>query len=124
MIADVTGLPRENQELIHILRYNIGEEYKPHEDFFHPGTDYFSEQIKRGGQRIYSVIIYLNEVEKGGETYFPRVNISVKPETGKVLIWKNVIGNLLNFNSKHAGLPVIAGEKWIAIKWVRELAFK
>lgn len=124
IVSEKTNLPIENQEVIHIVKYNIGGEYKEHHDFFHPNTDYFEENIQRGGQRIYSCLFYLNDNFMGGETDFPKVNHKVKPEVGKLVMWKNLNDDLsLNYNSLHAGLPIIEGEKWICIVWVRENKF-
>jgi prolyl 4-hydroxylase len=124
IIYEKTGLPIENQENVHIVKYSIGGEYKEHHDFFHPNTDYFQSQIQRGGQRVYSCLFYLNDDFEGGETDFPKVQHSVKPELGKLVVWKNLHNDMsINLNSLHAGLPVIEGEKWICVIWVREGKF-
>jgi prolyl 4-hydroxylase len=124
IISEKTNLPIENQEQIHIVKYNIGGEYKEHHDFFHPNTDYYNSHIQRGGQRAYSCLFYLNDNFEGGETYFPKVEYKVTPKKGKLLVWKNLKDDMsINDNSLHAGLPVIEGEKWIAIVWVRENKF-
>lgn len=124
IVSDKTNLPIENQEQIHIVKYNFGGEYKQHHDFFHPNTDYFESQTQKGGQRIYSCLFYLNDDFKGGETYFPKIDYKVNPELGKLIVWKNLNDDLsLNYNSLHSGLPIISGEKWICIVWVRENKF-
>jgi prolyl 4-hydroxylase len=124
IVSEKTNLPIENQEQIHIVKYNIGGEYKEHHDFFHPNTDYYDSQIQRGGQRIYSCLFYLNDNFEGGETHFPKVEYEVTPKKGKLLVWKNLKDDMsINDNSLHAGLPVIEGEKWIAIIWIREKLF-
>jgi prolyl 4-hydroxylase len=121
IVSEKTDLPIENQEQVHIVKYNIGGEYKQHHDFFHPDTDYYKTHIEKGGQRIYSCLFYLNDDFQGGETHFPKVNYKVKPELGKLVIWKNLNDDSsINLNSLHAGLPVTSGEKWICIIWVRE----
>lgn len=125
IVSEKTNLPIGNQEPIHIVKYIIGGEYKVHHDFFHPGTDYFQSYIQEGGQRIYSCLFYLNDDFIGGETDFPKMNYIVKPELGKLVIWKNLNEDLsVNYNSLHAGLPIIDGEKWICIIWIRENNFK
>ncbi len=123
LVIDITGLPAENQENIQVLRYEPGQEYRQHQDFWHPGTDYYDAQMARGGQRAWSVLVYLNDVPEGGGTRFPNLGIDVLPKTGKVLAWQNTIDGELNYDSMHAGLPVIAGTKWVAVTWVREQAF-
>ncbi len=123
LVIDITGLPAENQENIQVLRYEPGQEYRQHQDFWHPGTDYYDAQMARGGQRAWSVLVYLNDVPEGGGTRFPNLGIDVLPKTGKVLAWQNTIDGELNYDSMHAGLPVIAGTKWVAVTWVREQPF-
>lgn len=124
IILEKTGLPIENQERIHIVKYDVGGEYKEHQDFFHPDTSYYETQMTRGGQRIYSCLFYLNDDFEGGETYFPQIDYTVKPKIGKIVIWDNLNKDgTLNFKSLHAGLPVISNQKWICIVWVREQKF-
>ena len=124
-ISNKTNLPIENQEDLHIVKYNIGGQYKNHHDFFHPGEEYYDEVTKNGGQRAFSCLIYLNDDFTGGETCFPNKDITIKPELGKMIIWININeDNSLNYDSLHAGLPVISGEKLICIVWVREYNFK
>ena len=123
LVIDITGLPRENQENIQVLRYEPGQEYRQHHDFWHPGTDYYDDQMARGGQRAWSVLVYLNDVPAGGGTRFPALGIDVLPQTGKLLAWQNTVDGELNYDSMHAGLPVIEGIKWVAVTWVREQPF-
>lgn len=116
-----TNLEIDNQEKIHIVKYDVGGEYKEHHDFFHPNTDYYDNVIKIAGQRIYSCLFYLNDDFNGGETDFPIKKIKVTPKVGRLLIWKNVKDDSsLDYDSLHSGLPIISGTKWIAIIWVRE----
>ena len=99
----------------------MGQFYKAHYDWFQRGTKFFKEQVvPAGGQRIYSVLIYLNNVEEGGETEYPNIFRKIKPEVGKMLIHKNVQHGLELKESKHAALPPISGEKWALVCWVRE----
>ena len=123
-VADDCGITIENQEKIHIVKYEKGGEYKDHHDFFHPNTDYYESTIGNSGQRIYSYLFYLNDDFTGGETNFPTKKIKVTPRTGRMLAWKNVNDDgSLDFESLHAGLPVDNGIKYIAIIWVRENQF-
>lgn len=121
IVLHKTNLPVENQEAIHIVRYGVGGQYKPHHDFFHPNTSYYENATKNGGQRKYSCLFYLNDNFKGGETEFPKQDLMVKPKTGKLLMWDNLKKDgSPNHDTLHAGLPVTEGEKWICIVWVRE----
>jgi prolyl 4-hydroxylase len=115
-IAAITGLPPENGENFHVLHYQHGQEYRPHYDWF------LDDQptMKRGGQRAVSVIMYLAEPEEGGETDFPKLNISIKPKKGMMLLFRNTKpSGERDYDTLHAGVPVKKGEKWIATKWLR-----
>lgn len=124
-IMEETQLPVINQESIHIVSYKVGGEYKKHYDYFDPNTSYYEAQIKKGGNRVFTALIYLNDNFQGGETEFVNLNLQIKPEMGKLIIWRNMNEDkTLNKDSFHAGLPVTEGEKWIAVIWVRENEFK
>jgi prolyl 4-hydroxylase len=125
MASQITHLPIENQEDIHIVKYLVGGEYKPHHDAFHIGTSYYDGVMKSGGQRKYSCLFYLNDDFEGGETEFPEKRLKITPKVGRLLAWCNANeDSTVKQDSLHAGLPVTKGEKWIAIIWVRESAFR
>ncbi|HSX13502.1 MAG TPA: 2OG-Fe(II) oxygenase, partial [Chlamydiales bacterium] len=83
-----------------------------------------NECARYGGQRVATVVMYLNSTEAGGETIFPCANISVTPKKGDAVLFYNLkpTGEV-DPHSLHGGSPVIAGEKWIMTKWIREKAF-
>ncbi len=123
-LKDLIFLNPERSENLHVVQYNVGGEYKDHHDFFHENESYFEDEIKRGGQRILTALIYLNDDFEGGETNFPNYGLTVKPEKGKLLLWTNINEDLTpNFDSLHAGLPVTKGVKYIAVIWYRENNF-
>lgn len=124
-LSDLTHFPRENGEPIQILFYGLGGEYRPHYDAFNPDTTGGAEFLKWGGQRIASVIMYLNTPEEGGATIFPLADKSVKAEKGKAVFFYNCLpsGEIDNL-SFHGGAPVLKGEKWIATRWLRERKFE
>lgn len=124
-IAVMTGLPEENQEAPHLIRYDLGGKYEAHYDFFLPNDKSFTEDcVLRGGQRAFTVIIYLNDDFEGGGTDLPRLNYMVEPRKGKVVAWKNLHEDgSPNVETLHAGLPVISGTKWILVTWVRQHKF-
>jgi prolyl 4-hydroxylase len=99
--------------------YEIGQEYKYHNDYFW-GSD-VDKYCNVSGQRTYTCMIYLNDNFEGGETDFWYLGIKIKPKTGKAVFWKNSegLGNE-NIGSLHAGSPVVSGEKMIITKWFRE----
>lgn len=123
IVSRWSGKPIENQESIHIVRYGVGGEYKEHHDFFHRGQEY-EKHTGTAGQRTHTMLFYLNDGFGGGDTKFIKKNISVKPKSGKMLLWTNLKDDgSPDYESLHAGLPVESGEKWIAIVWVRENRF-
>ncbi|MFT3734220.1 MAG: 2OG-Fe(II) oxygenase [Rhodocyclaceae bacterium] len=123
-VARLLNWPLENGEGFSILRYGIGDEYRPHFDYFppeHPGSQ---KRMAIGGQRVSTLIIYLNDVEQGGETHFPDAGIAVTPRKGSAVYFQycNAAGQIDPL-TRHAGKPVIAGEKWIMTKWMRQRRF-
>jgi len=120
IIYELTGCKPEQMELVHIVKYEIGGEYKLHHDFFHVTEEYAAKHIVNGGNRIKTALIYLNDDFEGGETEFPQLKILVKPELGKLVIWDNMTNGEVDYTSIHAGLPVISGVKYIAVVFIRE----
>jgi prolyl 4-hydroxylase len=122
-IARLIRWPVENGEGIQVLHYVPGAEYKPHYDYFDPGRARHATILKRGGQRVGTVVMYLNEPEKGGGTSFPDVFLEVAPKRGNAVFFSYERPHP-STKTLHGGSPVIAGEKWIATKWLREREFK
>ncbi|HCW06356.1 MAG TPA: hypothetical protein DGG95_03210 [Cytophagales bacterium] len=119
-ISSFTRIEQSHFEYIQILKYEVGQQYKPHHDFFFPNH---TTQLAKGGQRLKTFLIYLNDVELGGETYFPHYSALVKPMLGRAVVWDNVIANNVNRKTLHAGLPVISGVKYVLTCWIRENVF-
>ncbi|KAK9992419.1 hypothetical protein SO802_027404 [Lithocarpus litseifolius] len=139
-LATWTFLPKENGEDIQVLRYETGQKYDPHYDYFADKVN-----IARGGHRIATVLMYLTDVAKGGETVFPEAEeaprrkaseangdlsecakkgIAVKPRRGDALLFFSLHPTAIpDTNSLHAGCPVIEGEKWSATKWIHVDSF-
>lgn len=101
---------------IQVLRYELNEEYKPHYDFFADGSTF----VKKLGERVATLIMYLAEPEKGGTTSFPDLNLKVHCKQGSVLFF-TYPNPVPESKTLHAGEPVIEGTKWIATKWFRSL---
>jgi len=123
-IAELTGQPAENGEGLQMLYYEVGAESTPHVDYLVPGNDANRESIARSGQRVATMLMYLNDVERGGETLFPQVGWSVVPRRGQAFYFE--YGNGTGRSdpaSLHASAPVLAGEKWVATKWIRTQRF-
>ena len=110
-IAAVTGTMSEWGEPLHILRYQHGQQYLPHVDAL-PGV---------ANQRSWTALVYLNEDYVGGETVFPEIGISVKGRAGDALVFRNLGDDgRPDALTRHAGLPVPAGTKWLATRWIRQ----
>lgn len=128
-ISVYSQVPVENGELIQVLRYEKSQFYKPHHDYF---SDTFN--LKRGGQRIATMLMYLSDNVEGGETYFPLAGkgecscggkmvkgLSVRPVKGDaVLFWSMGLDGQSDPDSIHGGCEVLSGEKWSATKWMRQ----
>ncbi|SCU91732.1 Prolyl 4-hydroxylase alpha subunit [Cupriavidus necator] len=124
-IAAVTGVPAEHGEGLQILNYKPGGEYQPHFDYFNPQRPGEARQLSVGGQRIATLVIYLNTPEAGGATAFPRVGLEVAPVKGNAVYFSYLLPDgTLDERTLHAGLPVASGEKWIATKWLRERPYR
>lgn len=122
-IARLLDWPIENGEGLQVLHYRPGAEYKPHYDYFDTGEPGTPTILKRGGQRVGTLVMYLNTPEKGGGTTFPDVHVEVAPQRGNAVFFSYERAHA-STRTLHGGAPVIAGEKWIATKWLREREFK
>ncbi|CAA0828452.1 Probable prolyl 4-hydroxylase 7 [Striga hermonthica] len=134
-IAAWTFLPIENGEAMQILHYENGQKYEPHYDYFH---DKANQRL--GGHRVATVLMYLSNVKKGGETVFPDSNMeqpkgddwsecakegyAVRPQKGDALLFFSLHPNAsTDPTSLHGSCPVIEGEKWSATKWIHVRSF-
>ena len=122
-LARLLNWPEENGEGLQILHYRPGAEYKPHYDYFDPVEPGTPTILRRGGQRVATIVMYLAEPEKGGGTTFPDVNLVVAPKRGNAVFFSYDRPHPVT-RTLHGGAPVLAGEKWIATKWLRERRFE
>ncbi|XAR51792.1 Procollagen-proline dioxygenase [Bertholletia excelsa] len=137
-IAAWTFFPEENGENIQVLRYEHGQKYEAHFDYFH---DKVNQEL--GGHRVATVLMYLSNVKRGGETVFPdseakynqpkddswsdcaRTGFAVKPSKGDALLFFSLHPNATTDPlSLHGSCPVIEGEKWSATKWIHVRSFE
>jgi prolyl 4-hydroxylase len=126
MIAETAGVRAEQLETIQVNKYAVGDQFKDHCDWFDTNVPGHLKQMKLGGQRVMSSLMYLNEPEEGGETFFKALGLKVKPARGTLLIWSNVDpGNDSKPDPRvlHASKPILRGEKLAATCWIRERAF-
>ena len=122
-IARLLNWPIENGEGLQVLHYRPGAEYKPHYDYFAPNEPGTPTILKRGGQRVGTLVMYLNEPTRGGGTTFPDVGLQVVPLRGNAVFFSYDRPDPAT-KTLHGGAPVLEGEKWIATKWLREREFK
>ena len=120
-IERLMGIDPAHGETIQGQRYAPGQQFKPHHDFFYTSEPYWAEMEKVGGQRTWTVMIFLNEPEAGGQTSFPKAKVRIAPKAGNLLAWNNLgADGEPNDMSLHEGSPVEAGTKYIITKWYRE----
>lgn len=123
-VSAIMSLPLENSEGFQVLRYPEGGGSAPHFDFLEPSNESNRASLARSGQRVSTLVIYLNDVSKGGETVFPELGLSVSPAPGHGVYFEyaNSLGQV-DRRSLHACAPVLRGEKWVLTKWTRERRF-
>ena len=121
-IGALLNWPVQNGEGLQVLHYQPGAEYKPHHDYFDPAQPGMTAVLARGGQRVGTVLMYLNTPEKGGGTVFPDVALEVAPIKGNAVFFSYDRPHAVT-RTLHGGSPVVEGEKWVATKWLREGEF-
>ena len=114
------GMPPILGEAIQGQRYLPGQEFKPHNDWFYTDQPYWKEERKRGGQRCWTAMAFLNKVPQGGHTHYTHVGAKIEPKPGALVIWNNARPDgTPNEDTMHAGTPVIEGSKYVLTKWYR-----
>lgn len=121
-IADIVGLPLDTAESMQVIYYDKGQEYRHHFDAFDLTTERGQRAAKWGGQRILTALVYLNRVKEGGGTDFKKLDITVQPKIGRLVVFHNTSESIEKAHpfSLHAGLPVEEGEKWAFNMWFRQ----
>lgn len=121
-IARLLAWPQQNGEGLQVLCYGPGNQYKPHYDYFDPTEPGTPAILARGGQRVATLIMYLQEPDEGGATVFPSLKLTVAPRRGHAVFFSYPCAHPAS-QTLHGGEPVAKGEKWIATKWLREREF-
>lgn len=124
-IAGLVGIPLQNAESVQAIHYDATQQYAPHFDAWQHDSEAGQRCMKRGGQRLVTGLLYLNEVAAGGGTVFPKLDLAIEPQPGRLVIFHNCLAgtNERNPRSLHGGLPVERGEKWACNFWFRERPF-
>ncbi len=117
--AQVTRWPLAHGEPLQILHYGVGAEYQPHYDYFSPEDPGTPTLLSHGGQRVATLITYLNTPEAGGATVFPDIGLEVAAIRGNAVFFAYDRPQPVS-RTLHGGTPVTAGEKWICTRWMRE----
>ncbi len=119
-VSDVVGIPVSHAESLQVVHYAEDQEYRAHHDSWDLSTEKGQTRTAKSGQRLVTALMYLNEVEAGGATGFPKLKLEVEPVPGRMVLFHNTTerGDL-HVKSLHGGLPVIAGEKWACNLWFR-----
>ncbi len=121
-LARLVGWPVDHGEGLQILHYRRGGEYKPHYDYFDPDEPGTPTILKRGGQRLATLVMYLNNPTRGGGTVFPDLKLEVAPQKGSAVFFSYPVAHPAS-QSLHGGAPLLEGEKWVATKWFRAGVF-
>jgi prolyl 4-hydroxylase len=120
-ISGLLGIQPEHGEAMQGQRYDVGQQFKPHHDYFYYGEPYWEAMDRVGGQRTWTAMIFLNQPAAGGQTFFEHAGVRVTPRTGNLLTWNNMNSEgEPNTFSLHQGTPVIEGLKYVITKWYRE----
>ena len=120
-LTDLTGIQIEHGETIQGQRYAVGQQFKPHFDYFHPTEPYWPAMERSGGQRTWTAMMFLNVPGEGGQTAFPEAGLKIAPRAGNLLAWNNLDANgAPNPFTLHQGCPVLSGTKYVITKWYRE----
>ena len=121
-IAALLHWPLERGEGLQVLHYGPGARYEPHHDYFDPAQPGTPRIVERGGQRVATVVMYLNTPQRGGATRFPDVGLEVGAVKGNAVFFSYDRPDPATL-TLHAGAAVLEGEKWVATKWLREREF-
>ena len=120
-ICEAMGIHQSYSEMTQLQQYRVGQHYKNHNDYFMPGTDELNVYAAVRGNRTWTFMVYLKEGMEGGGTHFPRINKVFLPKVGTAVVWNNRYPDgRVNPDTLHAGMPVLAGEKFVITKWFRE----
>ena len=125
-VSDVVGIPLEHAESLQVVHYKESQQYAPHYDAWDASTERGQRCMAKGGQRLLTCLMYLNDPELGGGTSFPNLDMEVRARKGRMLLFHNCHqgSNVRHPDSLHGGMPVIEGEKWACNFWFRELPYQ
>ena len=125
-LAEVVGIGLEHAESLQVVHYAESEQYAPHFDAWDKSTQRGQRCMAKGGQRMVTCLLYLNDVQQGGGTSFPNLDMEIRAKKGRMLLFHNCHqGNTVRHpDSLHGGMPVLQGEKWACNFWFRESEYQ
>jgi prolyl 4-hydroxylase len=122
--ARIIGAPVAFHEPPNAISYEVGQEFRAHADFIEPSIPQFQPELRLLGQRTATIVTYLNSDFDGAETWFPDAGVKFRGDVGDAIVFANVLPNgTPDYNTKHAGLPVLRGRKWVLSQWIRAKPF-
>ena len=121
-MAACLGVPLRQFEALTVLHYDEGEEITDHYDFVDPNLPTYAQEIAEQGDRVVTFLVYLNDDYQGGETAFPRLDISHKGRRGEGIFFVNSDHGRADTRTLHAGRTPVGGEKWIVSQFIRDRA--
>lgn len=126
-LSAILGISMDKSEDLQVVNYGLGGFYGPHLDSARPSASKTNDSVPisdlQRSDRLATILMYLNHVEAGGSTVFPKLNVTVTPIERSAVVWFNIRHNgLSDERTLHTGCPVLLGSKWIATKWPREEA--
>ena len=116
------GVPLRQFEAVTVLHYDEGEEITEHYDFVDPNLPSYAQEIAEQGDRVVTFLVYLNDDYEGGETAFPRLDLSHKGSRGEGIFFVNSDHGRADTRTLHAGRTPVGGEKWIVSQFIRDRA--
>lgn len=120
-ICTLMGLHPRQGETMQGQRYKVGQQFDLHQDYFSLKRGIWPVNMRTGGQRTWTAMIYLNAPEAGGNTWFRDAGFAMQPVPGLLIMWNNMRADgSPNPFALHAGQPVEAGVKYVITKWFRE----
>ena len=125
-VSNLVGIPVKHAESLQVVHYAETQQYRPHFDAYDMNTEKGKQRTEKGGQRLVTALCYLNDVEDGGGTIFPKLDLEVEAKPGRMVIFHNIADPTVtdltrNPKALHGGSPVWGGEKWACNLWFRAL---
>jgi prolyl 4-hydroxylase len=119
-ICRTLGIREAYAEGIQAQRYDVGQQFKPHWDYYIPDSQAYAKFATVRGNRTWTFMVYLNDDMEGGATRFTKIDLAFQPKTGMALLWNNLLEDgSPNPMTMHCGEPVTRGHKLIITKWFR-----